>query len=293
MGQICLRAHAKINLTLDITGRRPDGYHLLRSVMQSISLADLITLRKSDGKIAVTTDNPLLPTDERNICWQAAAIFLKHIGKSQGVTVGIEKRIPIAAGLGGGSSNAAAVLVGLNELYGSALSLAKLQELGLQVGADIPFCLQGGTALVEGVGEQVTPLVMAPSDFNGAVLVLLKPEANISTGEIYRRFDPKNYGTSFTRDFMALWAGQSSLNSLSGACGNVLETVTSELVGEIEIWKERLLAQGALAAQMSGSGPTVFGIFAGEEEARQFCLRWQDGAELYLARPVQHGVLSR
>lgn len=286
MGQICLQAQAKVNLTLDITGRRQDGYHLLQSVMQAVSLADHITLRKHNGTIALTTDHPSLPTDERNICWQAAAAFFKHIGISGGVAIDLEKRIPIAAGLGGGSSNAAAVLVGLNKLFGSRLDLPELQRLGLTVGADVPFCLRGGTALVAGIGEKVKPLPY----FNSAVLILVKPAAHISTGEVYGGFDPRNFGSSFTRDFITLLESGSALNVLAAACGNVLETVTGRLVPEIALWKKRLALEGALAAQMSGSGPTVFGIFACEEKARQFCLRWQDRVQLHLVRPMQYGV---
>lgn len=289
MGEISLQAHAKLNLTLDIAGRREDGYHLLQSVMQSVSLADSIRLRllsENEG-ISITADTPLLPTDARNICWQAASAFLQQIGSTRGVSIKIKKRIPLAAGLGGGSSDAAAVLHGLNTLFSSGLDLFQLQALGLTVGADVPFCLQGGTAFVEGIGEKVTSLCHFPE----AVFILIKPKANISTAEVYRKFAPKHYGGYFSREFLKLLAAKSRLDVLSTACGNILETATIPNVPEIEVWKERLVQGGAHTALMSGSGPTVFGIFGNEEKANQFCRHWQDRVELYLARPVQSGVL--
>jgi len=291
MGQISLQAHAKINLTLDVVGCRDDGYHLLKSVMQSLSLADIITidLLPRKGIISISADTPDLPTDERNICWRAASAFLNEMGSRMGVFIGIEKRIPMAAGLGGGSSDAAAVLIGLNELFARPFDLAQLQALGLSVGADVPFCLQGGTALVEGIGEKVT----AVGNFSEAVFVLVKPKASVSTAQVYGRFDRKNFGSTYTQEFLRQLEANAALDELSRACGNVLETVTLSLVPEVQLWKERLLETGALTAVMSGSGPTVFGIFAQEEKANQFCLRWQDEGEVYVARPVPCGVLGR
>lgn len=286
MEQICLRAYAKINLTLEVLGRRGDGYHLLESIMQSVSLADLLILRRRPRGISLTTDLPCLERDKSNLCWQAAEAFFKETKIKSGIEIELKKRIPIAAGLGGGSSDAAAVLLGLNELYQTKLGLACLQRIGLSIGADVPFCLQGGTCFVQGIGEKITPL----RPLSPVQIVLLKPEASVSTAEVFRGLQPKSYGGSSTRRFLTLLEAESSIDVLSGVFSNVLETVTLELLPQMGVWKERLLAAGALSALMSGSGPTVFGLFDEEKKAGQFCLNWKDSVQIYRAAPVQCGV---
>lgn len=292
MDQITLKAYAKVNLTLDIKGRRADGYHLLRSVMQSISLADTVTLqKKSRGQgISIQCSQPWIPTDERNICWRAVEAFAKHTQVPGGVAVAIslEKNIPAAAGLGGGSADAAAVLHGLNTLYGTGLELAELQQIGLAVGADVPFCLQGGTCLVEGIGEAVTPVGPFPS----TVMVLVKPKAGVSTAEIYRSLDPAAHGGNSTDRLLEYLASQTD-TPLSGVLENALESVTAVLLPEVGLWKGRLLEHGALASLMSGSGPTVFGLFAEEASARRFRDRFQDEVQVFVVTLMDRGVCSQ
>ncbi|NLL43550.1 MAG: 4-(cytidine 5'-diphospho)-2-C-methyl-D-erythritol kinase [Firmicutes bacterium] len=292
MEQITLQAYAKVNLTLDIQGRRKDGYHLLRSVMQSISLADTITLQKKGrGQgISLHSDHPSVPDDEHNICWRAAQAFEQHTQLSGGVAVSISlaKKIPVAAGLGGGSADAAAVLYGLNKLYGTGLELAKLQQIGLTIGADVPFCLQGGTCLVEGIGEAIRPVGPFPS----VTMVLVKPKAGVSTAQIYRGLDPATYGGDSTDRLLEFMTNRTD-TPLASILENALESVTSVLVPEVGIWKGRLLEHGALVSLMSGSGPTVFGLFSEELPAQRFLERFQHEVQVFGVTLMDRGVCSR
>lgn len=289
MDQISLWAYAKLNLTLDVVGRRSDGYHLLQSVMQSISLADLITLRPQSREITLVTDHPTLPTDERNICWRAVTAFRSHTGVTKGVEIEIAKEIPLQAGLGGGSTDAAAVLHGLNRLFATNLSLTELQTIGLQLGADVPFCLQGGTALVQGIGEQVTPLDPFPETF----IVLVKPQQGVSTAQVYQNLAPEAHGGNSTKELVAHLEAQAPVELLGSRLANALEAVTIKLVPEVGVWKGRLLGAGAVGALMSGSGTTVFGIFNSAELAHQFVADWADQATVFVVHPMPRGVDER
>lgn len=286
MDQISLRAYAKVNLTLDVVGRRPDGYHLLSSIMQSISLADTVNLQKRPQGIVIHSTSPGLPLDESNICWRAFTSFLRWTGVEGGVEIRVTKGIPMAAGLGGASADAAAVLLGLNKLYATGLSLAQLQEIGAGVGADVPFCLQGGTCLVQGIGEMVTPLASFPR----ATLVVVKPGVDVLTAEVYRRLQPSAHGTKYTARLQQLLQAGVGVSELAGALGNALETVTEVLVPEVALWKERFLAYGAHEAGMSGSGPSVFGLFSSEEQALHFQNRFSGQAQIFVAEPSGVGV---
>lgn len=286
MEQVCLKAYAKVNLTLDIVRRRSDGYHLLKSVMQSISLFDTITLEKQTEGFALKSDHPLLPLDQTNICWRAFLAFQDHTKVKGGVLVTIDKKIPIAAGLGGGSADAAAVLYGLNQLFATNLSLQQLQEIGLLVGADVPFCLQGGTSLVQGIGESVKQLKPLPD----AVLVLIKPSAAVSTAEVYQRLSPAAYGGVATENFLELLEQNQTAEVLGSCLANALETVTFDLVPDIAVWKKRLGDHGAFGRLMSGSGPTVFGLFTDEQKALAFQNLWQAQGDIYVVKPVQQGL---
>lgn len=281
MDQIRLKAYAKVNLTLDVVGRRNDGYHLLESVMQSVSLADQITLSKQPAGISLKTTEPSLPTNEDNIVWQAARAFCRELPFEAGISICIEKQIPIAAGLGGGSTNAAAVLFGLNILYGGNLSIEELQKIGVKIGADVPFCLRGGTALAEGIGEKLT--VLQP--FPPVTFALVIPPKEVSTTAVFRQFPPSAFGSGHTRNLVKLLQANKSISELSRTLHNSLEIVTVTLVPEIEIWKRRLLDGGAQAALMSGSGPTVMGVFREYEAANRFRENWQDQNKVILAKP--------
>ncbi len=287
---ISVQAYAKVNLTLDVRGRREDGYHLLRSVMQSISLADTIILKKqrSGQGIYIHSDHPLVPTDKTNICWRAAEAFQRYT-KGPGdlsLSISLIKGIPVAAGLGGGSADAAAVLYGLNKLYKTELALHELQAIGLTIGADVPFCLQGGTCLVEGIGERVTPVAQFPP----MTLVLVKPDVEVSTAEIYRKLDPSAHGGDSSSSLLQFLSGDNSL-SLDHVLANALESVTSVLVPEVGEWKRRLKDHGAVASLMSGSGPTVFGLFSKSTLARQFEDRFKEEAQVLVVTVMDQGVL--
>ncbi|HPT82880.1 MAG TPA: 4-(cytidine 5'-diphospho)-2-C-methyl-D-erythritol kinase [Limnochordia bacterium] len=286
MDQISLRAYAKVNLSLDVLGRRPDGYHLLRSIMQSVSLADTITLRKRPQGIVIRSDDPGLPLDQANTCWRACTAFRSFTKLEGGVEIHIAKQIPLAAGLGGASADAAAVLYGLNRLFKAGLDLAQLQELSLNVGADVPFCLQGGTCLVEGIGEKVTPVDPFPT----CTLVLVKPRAKVLTAEVYARLDSNAHGTSYTPWLAQLLREGRGLAEAAQALGNALETVTEVLVPEVSLWKQRLLEYGARGALMSGSGPTVLGLFSTAGQARSFQERYAGQAQIFVVELTGVGV---
>ena len=217
--------------------------------------------------------------------WQALCFFGRLEFKVV-VEIHITKNIPTAAGLGGGTADGAAVLHGLNQLYGTGLSLKELQHIGSTVGADLPFCLQGGTVLVEGIGEKTTSLPDLPKIY----FVLINPGHKVSTAVVYRQLQKEAFGTSYTSRFVSCLKGNRPLNQLATTLGNSLETVTTALIPEIDEWKKRLLQSNALGALMSGSGPTVFGLFEQYNEACAFIKRWENEAVVMLAHPVRFGV---
>ena len=274
--QLQVTAPAKINLTLDITGIRSDGYHELVTVMHQISLADTVTLTRQESGITLNTGHPDLLDDERNLAWQAAELMRQKYGFPGGLAIQIEKRIPIEAGLAGGSTDAAAVITGINRLFGLDLSSETLQARGAELGADVPFCIAGGTALCTGRGDVIRPLSASPHLY----MVLVKPDFSLSTAAVYRQFDRLS---AFHRPrhelFLPAW-GEHRLRDFPAAMGNVLQDASLVLRPEIRQPIDELRKLGAIAAQMSGSGPSVFGIFAGASEARAAA------AELAGAYPV-------
>ena len=263
---IRLRAFAKVNYALEVRGRRPDGYHDIRSVMQSVSLADEVEIERG-GKgfeLLVEPEETEIGPPEKNTVYRAWTALQQLTGEDLPVRIRLRKRIPAGAGLAGGSADAAATLVGLNALFGLRLDDGEIRGLGVRVGADVPFCLNGGTALGEGVGEILGPLPAPPAHH----LVIAKPERSADTGAVYRLYDeltakPRNCVQSVVN---ALRAGD--LSALAGSIGNDLAPVTEKLVPEVEILRERLLGLGALGAGMTGSGTAVYGIFESEADAR-------------------------
>lgn len=257
MKEITLLANAKLNLYLDITGRRADGYHLLETVMQSVDLCDVVSVRLCGEGITVSCSDPRIPGGEANICYKAARAFFGTAGISAGAEIYIEKRIPSGAGMGGGSADAAAVLRGLNTLYGAALSDEELSRAALSVGADVPFCLFGGTKLCRGIGELMEDI---PPVRDVCFLVIM-PQFTCPTGEAYRRWDsaplsPRGLLAAF------LEGGAYSPEKMY----NVFETLYDD--ARIENIRQRLLIEGgAKGAMMTGSGAAVFGIFEGEDAA--------------------------
>lgn len=261
-------AYAKINLTLDVLAKRPDGYHDLRMIMQTVSLRDNLAIRVGCGGDAIKTVSNLgyLPDDDRNITVKAARAFFAATGIScDGVHIAVEKRIPVAAGLAGGSADGAAVLRALDRLYDTRLGLDALCEIGRRVGADIPFCIRGGTMLAEGVGEKLTALPNMPECY----VVLCKPGYGMSTARVFGALNlariRKHPDTE--RVLAAIDAGD--LSQIAAGMYNVLEEVVSGERGDISAVEEALLRCGALGAMMSGSGSTTFGLFCDENSAKK------------------------
>lgn len=259
-GILAISACAKINLTLDVGGLRSDGYHEVASVMQTISLADTLLLSKAMAGITVSCDMPGVPVDEGNLAYQALALLVPQL--PGGVNLEIKKRIPLAAGLGGGSSDAAAALKGASILYNLDLSEPELLAAAARVGSDVPFFLLGGTVLAKGRGEVVTRLPSLPVFW----LVLVKPGFGVSTAEVYHRYRQGKDEEHTSRFLEALESGSSE--EMLSALGNHLESITFAFHPELAAIKKRLLDLGAMQALLAGSGPTVYGIFQGEEEAR-------------------------
>lgn len=264
MQQIHERAYAKINIGLDVLRRRPDGYHEVKMIMQTVDIYDdLILERTSEPGIHLQTDHEELPTNTDNLICRAAALMMEEKGIREGVKVILTKRIPIAAGMAGGSSDAAAALRGLNALFDMGCSVEELQRLGVKLGADIPYCIVGGTMLSEGIGEILTPLP-APPD---AHLVVAKPDINVSTAFVYGNLHVERLQDHPDIEGMAQALSEGSLQGICDRMGNVLETVTVPAYPVIEEIKDLMREMGAHNALMSGSGPTVFGIFTDKKQA--------------------------
>lgn len=263
MNHIILKAQAKINLALDVTGKRPDGYHTLRTVMQSVALCDSVYIKKINkpGYLKVVTSVPYLPADERNIAYKAANLLIKRYNLTEGVFIKLEKRIPVSAGLAGGSADCSAVLSGMKRLFNLTISRRELMSIGLELGADVPFCLARGTALAEGVGEELTKLRPMPK----AWILLVKPAAIVSTAEVFKAFVPNDTVTRPDIDRLIECIAKGDLPGIGAHMANALESVTAKLHPVIGELKALMLSNGALGAVMSGSGPTVVGLFAGRQ----------------------------
>ena len=278
-------AYAKLNLTLDVLGKREDGYHDIKSVMQGISLRDDIEIDIGTGKPwRILCDKDHIPTDETNLAWKAAKVFCDATGKDpDGIEIRITKRIPVQAGLGGGSADAAAVLRALNRYYDMPLSLPALAELGAQVGSDVPFCVLCGTAMVEGRGERIRRL----PDIPDCIFVVCKPEVSISTPELYQKLDSRTIGKRPEQQAMesALLAGD--LEKVVTNVYNVFDPVVTEEHLELNYIKSIMNAYGAVGMQMTGSGSAVFGICSNFENAAVICnMLMSNYPQVYIAKPV-------
>ena len=264
--EVRLKAFAKVNYALDVLGLRTDGYHEIRTVMQSISLADEVQLKlAAEGfELTVGPDKPEIGPPERNTAYLAWKLLQRLAGEELPVRVTLRKMIPAGAGLGGGSADAAAVLVGLNELFGLGLRDEELREIGAGIGADVPFCISGGTALGEGVGGVLTPLPAPPHHR----LVVAKPLRSADTATIYRGYDEARIEGMQSADPVISALRSGSLSALAAALGNDLAPVTAGFVPEVATLEQALLESGALGASMSGSGTAAYGIFGDEEAAR-------------------------
>jgi 4-diphosphocytidyl-2-C-methyl-D-erythritol kinase len=278
-------AFAKLNLTLDVLGKREDGYHDLQSVMQTISVRDDIEIDIGTGKPwCLKCDKEGIPCDERNLAWKAARVYLDTVKKDpDGIEIRITKRIPSEAGMGGGSADAAAVLRALNRHYGEPLSIGALAELGAQVGSDVPFCVICGTAMVEGRGERLRKL----PDMPDCIFVICKPEFSVSTPELYKKIDETTIGKRPDNRAMesALLAGD--LEKVCQNVFNVFDPVVTAEHNELNYIKSLLHQYGAAAYQMTGSGSAVFAIVSEFEIAAVLCNMLRDNyPQVFIAKPV-------
>ena len=268
-----LQAFAKINLGLDVLGKREDGYHEVRMIMQTIRMYDQLDMRKSvEPGIHLTTNKKYIPVDENNLVWRAAKLMMDTCGIMEGVSIHLHKVIPVAAGMAGGSSDAAATLVGMNRLFHCGLSKEKLMELGVQIGADVPYCVLRGTALAEGIGEKLTVLPPMPDCW----ILIGKPGISVSTKYVYTTLDLNTDTVHPDIDGMKKALEDGNLYGITERMGNVLQDVTIPAYPEVERIKEQMKALGAVNAMMSGSGPTVFGIFDNEEKAQKACQKLRE-----------------
>ncbi|MDR1773808.1 MAG: 4-(cytidine 5'-diphospho)-2-C-methyl-D-erythritol kinase [Clostridioides sp.] len=259
-----LKSRAKINLSLDIIGKREDGYSLVEMIMQSIDLYDMIDIKEIvKDKIIIKSNSDNLPLDRNNIAYKAASLIKNNFEIKNGVEIFIDKNIPIAAGLAGGSSNAAAVLVGLNKIWSLGLNEKELQKLGAQLGADVPFCISGRASLAENIGEKLTDIKGLPQNTN---IVVCKPDVNISTKMVYSKFDISNVEKRPDTKKIVEMLNAGDFAYVAKNMQNVLESVTTKEVEDINKIK-LIMNENAIGSLMSGSGPTVFGIFKNKKEA--------------------------
>ncbi len=283
-----LQAFAKINLGLDVLGKREDGYHEVRMIMQTIRMYDQLDMRKSvEPGIHLTTNKKYIPVDENNLVWRAAKLMMDTCGIMEGVSIHLHKVIPVAAGMAGGSSDAAATLVGMNRLFHCGLSKEKLMELGVQIGADVPYCVLRGTALAEGIGEKLTVLPPMPDCW----ILIGKPGISVSTKYVYTTLDLNTNTVHPDIDGMKKALEDGNLYGITERMGNVLQDVTIPAYPEVERIKEQMKTLGAVNAMMSGSGPTVFGIFDNEEKAQKACQKLRESGscqQVFLTVPFNN-----
>ena len=268
MDKIQLKALAKINLVLDVLRRREDGYHEVKMIMQTIGLHDDLEIRKTKTPgIQVKTNLYYLPTNENNLVYKAAKLLMDEFQIQDGVSIQLKKRIPVAAGMAGGSSDGAAVLWGINQMYGMGLSMQALMERGVRLGADVPYCIQRGTALAEGIGEKLSVLPPMPK----CTILIAKPGISVSTKFVYENLHANDLKPEQHPDVDSMIEAmrQKDLGLLCSRMGNVLETVTIPAYPVINEIKRTMMDNGAIGSMMSGSGPTVFGIFDSPVAAKQ------------------------
>ena len=263
---ISLKALAKINLGLDVVRRREDGYHEVRMIMQTIHLYDRLDIKRTkESGIQIQTNLSFLPVNENNLIYKAAKLLMDEFSITDGVSVKLDKRIPVAAGMAGGSTDAAAMLFGMNRLFSLGLTKRQLMERGVQIGADVPYCIMRGTALAEGIGEELSPLapmVKCP-------VLIAKPSISVSTKFVYQNLKLDDTTVHPDIDLLIEDIKAKNLHDIAAHMGNVLETVTIPNYPVIDEIKKHMLSNGAVGAMMSGSGPTVFGLFDDEDTAKK------------------------
>lgn len=280
-----IKAYAKINLGLDVVGKLPNGYHQVKMIMQTVGIFDKLTLEKTDSGITLTTDSDELPVGRDNLVYRAAELMLEKYHIAGGIRIHLEKKIPIAAGMAGGSTDAAAAMRGISRLWGLDAPLPQLMEYGVAIGADVPYCIMGGTALAEGIGDVLTALPPAPD----CVILVAKPDISVSTRDVYARLDDFCLKSHPDIDGMRAAIETGSLQGILDRMGNVLETVTIPACPVIDTIKQRMRELGAVNSLMSGSGPTVFGIFMDEQAAELAGMQLQEemlAKQIFVTTPV-------
>ena len=289
MNSISLKSRAKINLSIDVIGKREDGYHIVEMIMQTIDLYDDIKLKElEEDNLIIKSECSYIPLNEDNIVYKAAKLIKEKMDIKKGIEIFIKKNIPVAAGMAGGSSNAAAVLVGLNELWKLGLSKDELRDLGLKLGADVPFCIEGGTALAEGIGEKLTYIKGINKDVN---ILVCKPDIFVSTKEVYQSLDIKNIEKRPDNKLLIEKLKNDDIVSVSNNMVNVLEEVTSKKYSDIKVIENIIAKNGAMGTMMSGSGPTVFGFFDNEEKAKRARVELLENySQVYVVTSSEKGV---
>lgn len=287
-----LRAYAKINLGLDVLGERADGYHEVKMIMQMIQMYDLLEIEKTKQPgIHLTTNLSYIPVNENNLVYKAVQLLMERFGVQEGVTINLHKFIPVAAGMAGGSSDAAATLVGINQLFELGLTVQELMKLGVKIGADVPYCVMRGTALAEGIGEKLTELRPMPPCY----ILIGKPGINVSTKYVYTHLDPLPERKHPDIDGMITALEEGDLYGITDRMENILETVTIPAHPVIQEIKNHMKAHGAINAMMSGSGPTVFGIFDNQKKAEEACEALKKSSlakQVFLTEPFNNGGTS-
>lgn len=282
MDSIRLKARAKINLGLDVLGKREDGYHEVRMVMQTIGIYDrLILIKIPEEEIRITSNLAFLPVNENNLIYKAIKLLKDEYHFPGGVSVDLNKFIPVAAGMAGGSTDAASTMFGVNRLFGLNLSMGKMMELGVRLGADVPYCVMRGTALAEGIGEKLTRITPVPHMW----ILIAKPQINVSTRLVYEQLDMGGIQKHPDIDGIIRAIEAQDVVRIAQSMGNVLENVTVPLYPVIETIKQDMLSHGAINAMMSGSGPTVFGIFPDEQTTlacQAFLKKKGDARQVYI-----------
>lgn len=283
--EVTLKAYAKINLALDVLYKRQDGFHEVTMIMQSVSLADDIRLEKRDEGITLHVDVPGLAADKTNLAFRAAALLKNTYGIKRGVHIELVKKIPVAAGLAGGSADAAAVLKGLSRLWNLGLSMPELERLGADLGSDVPFCLHGGTMLAVGRGEKLLPLPAIPKCY----IILAKLPIHVSTAWVYGHYRADRVQEHPDLEAMKEGLKNKDLTAIAARLGNVLESVTISAYPGIANLKQSMQENGALNSLMSGSGPTVFGLVKGRDRAEHIAaqLKKHTSAQVFIAKSVQ------
>lgn len=288
MNTISLQAYGKINIGLDVTGRRFDGYHYVRMIMQTVGICDTVSVTadgmsgmskgvsRQKARIFLTCDEPKVPRNEHNLAWKAAERIAGAYGLRGDIHIHLEKKIPMAAGMAGGSTDAAAVIKAMNILFGLRLSQEEMDMIALKLGADVPFCLRQGTWLSEGIGEKLTRITDAPK----AHVLIVNPQFAVSTGDIYRALDDLEHPEHPDIDAMIGCIDAQDLFGLSQCMGNILASVTEKMHPRISEIRQKMLENGALGSLMTGSGPTVFGLYDDRDRA-EGALRFFEDSSCY------------